>query len=195
MMLTQLSTVKARLGLLETDTTYDAQLTLVIRSVSVWFEHEANRELSRQVGTVYEFAADETELTLPCYPIESVTRLEYKSDEINGWVARPTVRYQVRRGCIVWLAEKLGSYLEQGRVVYTGGYVLPGETALPGQAALPQDLEQAAVEQVTYWFQNRERIGLARCWENAGTYRQFYGDLSLLPSVRKLLTKYRRWRL
>ena len=37
----------------------------------------------------------------------------------------------------------------------TGGYVLPGTTPSAGQTALPDDLEQAAVEQVAYWFQKQ----------------------------------------
>jgi len=40
-------------------------------------------------------------------------------------------------------------------VTYTAGYVLPGDTPAAGQTALPDDLEQAAVEQVAYWFQKQ----------------------------------------
>jgi len=45
-----------------------------------------------------------------------------------------------------------------------GGYVLPGTTPSAGQTALPDDLEQAAVEQVAYWFRNRDNTGLLRSW-------------------------------
>ncbi len=46
-MLCQLSTVKARLALLDTDTTYDALLTSAIQAVSARFEKETNRTLAR----------------------------------------------------------------------------------------------------------------------------------------------------
>jgi len=78
------------------------------------------------------------------------------------------------------------------RITYTGGYVLPGSTPSAGQTALPSDLEQAAVEQVAYWFQTREALGLTRLWPHGGTYEQFSG-LDLLPSVASVLRTYARW--
>ena len=41
------------------------------------------------------------------------------------------------------------------------------------QTALPGDLEQAAVEQVAYWFRNRDTTGLIRSWPHSGTYEAF----------------------
>jgi hypothetical protein len=72
------------------------------------------------------------------------------------------------------------------------GCQLPGDTPGAGQTALPADLEQAAVEQVAYWFQNRDKLGLLRNWPKDGIYLQFSG-LDLLPSVSATLEKYRRW--
>lgn len=194
-MLTQLATVKARLGLADIDTTYDDQLTRVIQAVSTAFEDECQRDLGREAEAVYEFPADELQVPLPCYPVERVIRLEDKTDEINGWVAQPTVRFVLRRQCILVFPEPIGSYLESVRVVYTGGYVLPGTAPSPGQDPLPADLEHATVEQVACWFQNRDRLGLTRAWEYHGLYRQFHPELGLLPSVKTLLGKYRRWRV
>jgi hypothetical protein len=48
------------------------------------------------------------------------------------------------------------------------------------------------VEQVAFWFQNRDRAGLTRLWEYHGTYRQF-ADLDLLTSVRAVLFQHTRW--
>lgn len=192
-MLTQLTTVKERLGLDGLDTTYDALLTRAIQAVSAWFDHHCNRSFAREVDAVHEFPADETELRLPCYPIESVSRFELKTDEINGWVAQPDIRFVLRRRCVVSLHTRLSSYLDQARVIYTGGYVLPGDTPGPGQFPLPADVEHAALEQVAWWFQNRDKLGLVRIWEYHATYRQF-AEFELLPSVKALLRKYERWR-
>ena len=74
----------------------------------------------------------------------------------------------------------------------TGGYVLPGDTPAAGQTALPDDLEQAAVEQVAYWFRNRDKSDLIRSWPHFGTYETFVQS-DLLPEVKSLLKKYERF--
>ena len=78
------------------------------------------------------------------------------------------------------------------RVTLAGGYVLPGDTPGPGQTPLPSDLEQAAVEQVAYWFQTQDKLGLLRHWPHEGTYLQLSGA-DLLPAVAAVLQKYKRW--
>ena len=81
---------------------------------------------------------------------------------------------------------RLGNWRQQARVIYTGGYVLPGTTPSTGQTPLSEALEQAAVEQVGSWFQNRDRLGLVRIWPHQGTYAQFM-QLEFLPSVTATL--------
>lgn len=191
-MLTQLSTVKQRLALLESDTRFDALLTAAIKAVGQRFDRQCNRALARRDGATQEFPADDTEIPLWCYPVESVTSFEVKTTEAEGWVERGGVLFLVRNQCVVSLLSPLGSRLEQARVTYAGGYVLPGTLPSPGQTPLPADLEHAAVEQVAYWFQNRERIGMARLWDYHGAYRHF-ADLDLLASVRAILAKHGRW--
>ena len=71
---------------------------------------------------------------------------------------------------------------------------MPGTTPDPGQSALPDALEQAAVEQVAYWFRNRDTTGLIRHWPNNGTY-QVFAQLDLLREVRAVLKKYERFLL
>ena len=69
---------------------------------------------------------------------------------------------------------------------------MPGDTASAGQTPLARDLEQAAIEQVAYWFRNRDKIGLIRNWPHQGTYEQFT-ETDLLPTVLAILRKYERW--
>src|SRR5207253_5909778 len=79
------------------------------------------------------------------------------------------------------------------RVTYTGGYVLPGESRVgvpPATPDLPSDLEQAAVEQVAYWFRNRDNTGLIRTWPHDGTYQAFLQS-DLLLEVKAVLKKTR----
>src|SRR2546422_787533 len=192
-MLTQLSTVKSRLPLTVTD--YDDILTSAIKAISARFDKETNRTLSRTTGMTDEFSADQTEILASCYPIESVTKFELKTNETDGWSEQTGVTYLLRRQCVISLPSPL--YLLRSlcvaRVTYTGGYVLPGDTPAAGQTALPDDLEQAAVEQVAYWFRNRDGTGLLRSWPHDGTYEAFLQS-DLLLEVRAVLKKYSRYR-
>ena len=96
-MLTQLSTVKSRLALLVTD--YDDLLTNAIKAVSTRFDKETSRTLSRTTSATLEFDAADTEILPPCYPIESVTKFELKSNETEGWTEQTGVQYLIRRPC------------------------------------------------------------------------------------------------
>ena len=79
-------------------------------------------------------------------------------------------------------------------MTYTGGYVLPGTDPQPGQTPLPDDLEQAAVEQVAFWFTTRDKLGLKTYWPVSAAYYQF-ATQDLLDSVRAVLKPYQRWSL
>lgn len=196
MMLTQLATVKDRLGIVPADTSFDALLTRAIEAVSARFDHECNRTLARTVGARQEFPANETEVIARCYPIEAVSKFELKVSETEGWVEQAGTEYLVRSGCVISLIQPLASQSAAesslGRVEYTGGYVLPGGTPSAGQTALPADLETAAIEQVAVWFQQRDKLGLIRHWPSGGIYMVFT-QLPLLPQVTASLRPYRRW--
>src|SRR5881396_2712835 len=104
-MLTQLSTVKSRLALTVTD--YDDLLTNAIKAVSARFDKETNRTLSRTTTATHEFDATDTEIFPPCYPIESVTKFELKSNETDGWSEQTGVQYLIRRACVISLHSAL----------------------------------------------------------------------------------------
>ena len=190
-MLTQLTTIKARLGIGEFEIKDDGLLTNAIAAVSARFDRECNRTLARAVNVTQEFNAAEVEICASCYPIESVSQFELKATEAEGWVAQADVDFLVRAHCVISLPAPLGSCAEQARLTYTGGYVLPGTTAGAGQTALPADLEQAAVEQVAFWYQTRDQVGVVRQWPKGGLYEQF-ADIDLMPSVRAVLARYGR---
>jgi hypothetical protein len=196
-MLTQLSTVKSRLALTVTD--YDDLLTSAIKAVSARFDKETNRTLARTVAVCQDFDANDTEILPPCYPVEAVTKFELKRNETDGWIEQTGIEYLIRRQCVISLHSPISYLLSSAspalaRVTYTGGYVLPGDTPDPGQTALPGDLEQAAVEQVAYWFRNRDSTGLLRVWPHGGVYESFLQS-DLLLEVRAVLKKYERWTL
>src|SRR2546421_7203141 len=151
-MLTQLSTLKTRLAIDQFDLQYDAILTNAIKAVSARFDKECNRTLARTVGLAEEFNADETEIRPACYPIESVTKFELKSNETDGWIEQTNVNFLIRRACVISLAPPFAflNYqlstinLPQARVTYTGGFVMLGATPAGGQHALPHHFGQEA---------------------------------------------------
>jgi hypothetical protein len=196
-MLAQISTVKSRLQILDTDTTYDALLTSAIEAISARFDKETNRILARTENATDEFDAADTELVVSCYPIETVTKFETKTTESEGWIEQPTPDYLIRRACVISLTSSFSlqpSAFSLCRVTYTGGYVLPGTTPAPGQTPLPSDVEHAAVEQIAFWFTNREKQGIKTNWPKDSVYQQF-ATQDLLESVASVLEKHRRWTL
>ncbi len=190
-MLAQLPTLKLRLGLAPTDITQDDILTIYLDAVTARFDRECRRTLARTVDATHEFRADETTIILPCYPLETVGKIEFKTTEADGWSLQ-TPDYLIRRHSIINLLEPMGTEHQLARITYTGGYVLPGTTPAPGQFALPKDLEFAALDQAATWFQRRDVGGLNRYWPANGIYLVI-SQAPLLPSVQTLLKKYERW--
>jgi hypothetical protein len=193
-MLTQLATVKTRLGI--TDSVNDTILTNALNAISARFDKETNRTLARTANATFEFDGDKTEIVLPIYPVESVSAFHTKSDEATGWVAvSPNPAYLIRKASVISLVEgSIAGSDELARVTYTGGYVLPGTSVGAGQTALPSDLEQACVEQCCYWYQRRRELGLVSIAGEGGSIQQF-AQLDLLPSVKAVLKKYERMNL
>lgn len=189
-MLAQLATVKDRLGIL--DSTHDALLTMALQAMSMRFDLETGRTLARTVDATFEFQGDETDLAVACYPIESVAGFEVMEFGAGIWVPQDEPGWLVRRGCVISLLTPLARSTEQARVIYTGGYVLPGFVPAAGQAALPKVVEAAAIEQVAFWFQNRDNLGVLKRWPQAGDYIQLQ-DTDLLPAVTAVLARFRRW--
>ncbi|HEV2207919.1 MAG TPA: hypothetical protein VG167_04040 [Verrucomicrobiae bacterium] len=194
-MLTTLPTLKSRLSIPAADPTNDALLTSAIKSLSARFDKETNRTLARTETATFEFNPTDTELAPPCYPIESITKWETKTSEATGWQEIiPAPAYLIRHSCIISLYPPFSpqpSAPSLSRVTYTGGYVLPGTDPAPGQAPLPDDLEQACVEQVAYWFQNRDHLGLKTYWPSGAAYYQF-AAFDLLDSVKNVLSHHTR---
>ncbi len=198
-MLSTLAALKARLAIPETDPQFDDLLTGALTALSARFDQETNRTLARTVNTAFEFDPADTEICVPCYPIESVSKFELKSTEAEGWVEQTNIDYLIRRACIISLPAHLNLQpatfnFQQSiaRVTYTGGYVLPGNTPSAGQTPLPSDLEQACIEQAAAWFLRRDMVGLDTSWPKGGILQRF-SKLDLLLPVQQVISRYRRW--
>jgi hypothetical protein len=194
-MLTDLATIKTRLALDPFETTYDMLLLRAITAFSARFDCETNRTLARMENATWEFPIADTQVLVPCYPIETVSKFETKSTERDGWVEQLGVDHLILSKCVIALRTPLtatGCGVGTARVTYTGGYLVPGSPDLPGATRLPAELEQGAVEQIAFWFQTREKVGVTRQWPKGGSYEEF-ADPDLLPSVRSILARYTRF--
>ena len=111
-MLTTLSTLKSRLAIDQANPQYDDLLTSAIKSLSARFDKETNRTLARTENATFEFHPRDTELSPPCYPIESVTKFETKSSEASGWQeVSPAPDFLLRSSCIISLGAPLNPQL------------------------------------------------------------------------------------
>lgn len=191
-MITQLSTLKSRLKIDAADTADDAILSLLITACLGLFEGYCNRAFVRTVGAQEEFQGDLMVATPRRVPIESVTGFDLKSDESTGWVAQTGVRYLIgpRRQIIV-LDQRLGLESELVRITFTGGFVMPGTAAAAGQTALPPVIENAALQQITHWFQQRDRLGLSSISGEGGAVSQLASG-GVIPAVKAALSSWVR---
>ena len=193
-MLTQLATLKNRLGIDDADVKDDVILTMAIEAFTARFDGECKRTMQRTVDAEEEFSADQREIIPACYPIEQVTAFYVEYNEIEGWLEQTDIVHLIRKKHIISLGSPFGTEDAIAKVVYTGGYVMPGDEVGDGQTALPKDVENACIEQCSYWYQNRKRLGLVAISGEGGSIQQF-AQLDLLPSIKPVLKKYERFLL
>ena len=197
-MLTTLSSLKSRLHLADADVQDDAFLSSLLALVSARFERECNRSFGYLQNATDDFPGDELELRVSRYPIDESVPITFQllTSAAAGWQPVPDADYLPRAGCIISLPSPIGSARDQLRVIYAGGYRLPDSGGSPAPAGsgvpLPDDLQFCAVEQVAYWYQNRDRLGLVSVSAQGGSFRHV-GALDLLPSVEATLRQYERW--
>jgi hypothetical protein len=167
-------------------------------------EHHCNRKFLRAVGDTEIFTADAVHFSLPRFPVESVTKIELKQSEAEGWLEQ-TVNEFVRtinlKSGFVYLPEGSdpGDYATQIRFTYTGGYFweqlenndVGYPTAQPaGSTALPHDVRLAWLLQCQDVWQRRDNLGtdLAR----SGKYAPSLSESNLLPLVKVNLRAFVR---
>src|ERR1043166_374983 len=135
-MLTQLSTLKSRLGIEPFETTDDTLLTNILKSVSARFSAECNRTFDHGLGIPYVFRAGGINIPVDRPPIESVSQFELKTSESEGWIVQSGIDFLISPARnLILLYLPFGCHEQLGRVTYTGGYVLPGNTPADDQVA------------------------------------------------------------
>jgi hypothetical protein len=189
--------IKARLILQPADTADDAILQNALNAISGRFYNDCNRQFDYLTSWQFEFPADLLNIVPDRSPIDRTQPVtwEVKDSEALGFVVQNTPVPDFifgRNNNVFILQAPLGTNLQMARVTYGGGFVLPGNQVGSSQIALPSDIEQACVEQVAYWYQRRNQLGLVSVGGEGGTISQ-YRTLDLLPSVVAVLKKYERF--
>lgn len=191
---------------LRTSTEFDRVIMAVGQGVARQLEKHCNRKFARVEGDTFVCYADRTLIILPRYPIESVTLIEQKSSELDGYVSLGAVNSVLQsiahdKG-ILQFGAQLGSFLEQVRITYTGGYFYEtaepdeGTTSPPaGSTALPEDVRLAWFLQCRAMWQTLDKLGTDIA-TTGGTSQFVTGtlpSLELLPAVKELLASHRRF--
>src|SRR5882672_9875083 len=114
-MLTQLATIKSRLGLDPFDTAGEPLLTSLLKHVSARFAAECNRVFDYGAALTYEFRADQMNIVVDHPPIQSVTPFDLKTTESEGWILQSSIDYFLSpKKSVIELPRSLGSPRQLG---------------------------------------------------------------------------------
>jgi hypothetical protein len=207
--LTTLARANAELG----TSGEDAYIEQLIEAVS--------ERIAKYCGRVLHYS-DAQEDTIPGYgdtflvvsrpPIEEITSIEYNSSEIDSsnyiiddadagliYSERGWTWTALRSACLVGADKLVGTENPLYVVVYKGGYITPQQDADGvGTRDLPYDLEDAAIEAITYRYRRKGKdpsIVSEKLLGSGVTYAS-HSDLDASgfpPHVRSVLDTYKHW--
>lgn len=196
--LATLGQVKKRLGIATEDVVDDDLLTSFIAGVSARAERECNRKFEYMAWTE-EFGGDQCELPVERFPIDETQAITFAvgSAFATGFVTQSNIDCLVRKGCVISLNGQLATVREKIRVSYTGGYALPIDTSGGGVdfeaigPHLPDDLNLAVIQQVAWFYQNKNRLGVSNISQQGGSLT--IADRDLLQDVAAVFKRFERW--
>jgi hypothetical protein len=140
-------------------------LNRAIEAFSCHFDRECNRTFARSVNLAQEFCAAKSKSPSTATPSNQSPASNSNLPRPPAGTVQTKVDYIIRRACVISLAVPLSPHPPStvpslARLIYTVGFVLPAAPdptpVDPDHAPkrLPADLENAATEQVAFWFQN-----------------------------------------
>jgi len=178
------------------ETDFDATVLDIGKGFAERFDAFCNRQLRRAVDDVYEADADTLFLSLPRYPVESISAIEVQSGYGESWVALTPADAIARLNTdsgVVDLAYQPGGSHARIRITYTGGYwhdKTGSDTQPAGSTALPDDIKLLWRAQCRYLWESLDHTGQTM---SEGEPSKL-GDFKLLPEVENgLVNKYRRY--
>lgn len=205
-----LSTLKKQLlaPALVAATDYDARITALGLGVAEAMGNYCNRKFARAVGTTEILPADRCQFLLARYPIESISAIDLKMTEAEGWVAQTVNEFlrtiDQKSGIVNCPAgADAGPWDAQVRFTYTGGFwweqLEPTDNGYPasqpsGSNALPNDLKLAWLLQCELIWKMSDKLGTDIGEGKAGRDYELQ-TLALSPQVKTLLGQFVRYNL
>ena len=208
-----LTTLKGYLlaATMRTRTDWDDAIKSIGQGVASAFENYCNRKFARAVADTEILPADKCQFLLSRYPIESISAIDLKTTESDGWVS------QVINTFLNTLDNKAGivncpdgadagPWYAQVRFTYTGGYfweqLEPADagypTAVPiGAALVPADLLESWLLQCEVTWKMRDKLGVGIVGGETKGRGPLYAinDLDFIPFVKKNLGQFVRYNL
>ena len=192
--------------------TFDPQLTSIGLSVAAQFDSYTMRNLARNPAAQWEGTADRIFVSLPCYPVEAVSKLEvrfYGQTDDGTLTGNPV--WNDYTAFVIGTLDNLsglldlqypqGTVLDRIRITFAGGYYIPGTPSEDGLSVppmpvlatpLPADLFNAWTLQVATELQARDVLGTGAIRDEKGTALPFAAGLRLKTAVLEILNTYRR---
>jgi len=139
---------------------------------SAAIEGICNRNFGRKVGDIFLTDADRFNVILPRYPIETISAVDIKASDADGWLSQQISSVIVRRDLnsgSLWFPYIQGVHWGTIRITYTGGYwyetLEPSDSGYPstqpsGSTALPNDLQMAWLLWCSEIWNRRDKLGL-----------------------------------
>lgn len=203
-MLCKLSDVKTLLGISQQDTTKDAKITLVIKSVSAQIENYIGYKLGFGTYTDELHNVNSRQLIqLNHFPLRTVSSVTIKDRPIEDYKIIPEY---ARWGRLYKGDGWSGDYYTRGFtrdivageweivVSYTAGYYLPGDTNYVEGAddSLPYDIMSACLNQVVLDWKNEAVQGVKSHHEGniSDTFDDSISGGELSLGVKKILSAY-----
>ena len=194
---------------LATETRFDQIVQDVGLGVAAQMENFCDRKFARAAADQFIAQADRASFVLPRYPIETITKVEFKANDTDGWQSTgadiPVIETTSPLSGLVYLQDDIdaGRFYNQIRITYTGGYFFetlestdPGyPTAQPaGSTALPQDLRLAWLVQCRRVWSALDKLG-TKIVDNSAAAQAALQTLDWTPEAKQLLEHYRRMQL
>lgn len=188
--LTTVDRVKRRLSLTDSDLQYDALLAALVSRTSAEAERLMNRlVLSAARTTQHDYTPGMTSLSLPGYPVTSVTDVRYDLDRTFGSstiIDATTLYTDTASGLIHFEVLQIpGRGVVQ--VTYTGG-MASDTSAFIG--AYP-DIAEAVDMRCAQLWQRRDEIGLTGVSGSQGSISRVNEDWA--PDAMEIIRRHRRW--
>jgi hypothetical protein len=183
---------------------YDQILQSLGRGVAAALQSFCNRKFERLVDDTFERSGNTAYISLPRFPVETVSMVELKYGEAAGWIEQPlnNILSINNASGIIEFGYVIGCWTDRVRITYTGGYYAnyiedADPNPLAGATTVPDDIVRAWHLQCQHEIEINNLLGAGSAQalvEGQIKYvRAQQPELKLLERVREMLTPFVRY--